>query len=554
MKETPSLSEATALIYNVDISVNQYQMIRSLCLPHGINLPTRNAVDLFKHTLHPPIFSQELKSSVDFLALLKETAEALIELSHVSSLDYSQQFELIGKFGVDGSGSHKIRHQMIDLDRATEETPHLDPNHSSAFLLTCYCPLSLTCNGKTVWENKVPNSNTFARPVTLTQCKEDRAVLEHEIAPLLTVIQKPTKIMVKICNINCETLCSMLDGKMVNLLQGDSGAFCHLCSSSKADANNIRNIAEGFHINKSYQSCKAAWDKLASGIIAYNDKQREGQVHCPMTNDNLHCISILHYKLRSLDFVQKVLYHLVADLRDWSEKGPNAARVKEAKVKCINHIREKTKLLIDTPSMQGGNTNDGPLADQFFSQKHRQNICELISNDEDRKNFEALLSKLNVLLAITQKNTDKKVNISKCKDIGREIMSTVKSFINEKGEAWINIIPLLHQFCAHSWELFLINDGSSLAKWSECPLEAWNKHVRSFSRGPACRARQNSVKVNIHDIFCRMLIRSHPSVASHYPRPTCSTCGEVGHSARSARHKTSYVPTQEEAEIHVMYL
>ena len=45
------VSEATAMIYNIDISINQYQMIRSICLPHGIHFPTRNAVDLFKHSL-----------------------------------------------------------------------------------------------------------------------------------------------------------------------------------------------------------------------------------------------------------------------------------------------------------------------------------------------------------------------------------------------------------------------------------------------------------------------------------------------------------------------
>ena len=102
---------------------------------------------------------------------------------------------------------------------------------------------------------------------------------------------------------------------MVNLLQGDSGAFGHLCSSSKADANNIRNKAEDFHIKKNYQSCKIAWDKLASSNMAYNDKQRDKQIHRPMTNDSLNCISMLYYKLRSLDFVQKVLYHFVADLK-----------------------------------------------------------------------------------------------------------------------------------------------------------------------------------------------------------------------------------------------
>ena len=62
------------------------------------------------------------------------------------------------------------------------------------------------------------------------------------------------------------------------------------------------------------------------------------------------------------------------------------------------------------------------------------------------------------------------------------------SFLNEKGESWFMILPSVHQLCAHTWELFSLNDGYSIAKWSENPLEAWNKHVRSFQSDPASRA------------------------------------------------------------------
>ena len=75
---------------------------------------------------------------------------------------------------------------------------------------------------------------------------------------------------------------------------------------------------------------------------------------------------------------------------------------------------------------------------------------------------------------------------------------------------WFMIIPTVHQLCAHTLELFQINQGKSISKWNESPLENWNKHVRSFQSGPAARAKQDSVKQNIHDIINRMLIRSNP--------------------------------------------
>ena len=72
---------------------------------------------------------------------------------------------------------------------------------------------------------------------------------------------------------------------------------------------------------------------------------------------------------------------------------------------------------------------------------------------------------------------------------------------------------------SHSWELFEWNGGHSIAKWSESPVESWNKHVRSFQSGPAVRSRQLSVKDNIQDIFHRMLIMSHPEIESTPPPP-----------------------------------
>ena len=84
-----------------------------------------------------------------------------------------------------------------------------------------------------------------------------------------------------------------------------------------------------------------------------------------------------------------------------------------------------------------------------------------------------------------------------------------------------------------------MNNGSSITKWSESPVESWNKFVRSFQSGPAAISRQLSLKgVNKQDflqvfqgsgigkiednltsanplsyIFRRMSIVSHPEIA-----------------------------------------
>ena len=93
------------------------------------------------------------------------------------------------------------------------------------------------------------------------------------------------------------------------------------------------------------------------------------------------------------------------------------------------------------------------------------------------------------------------------------------------------IIPSVHQVCAHAGELFEINAGKSISVWSEIPVESWNKYVRAYQSGVSARARQSSIKNNLKDVITRMLIESHPKVASLKPHSSCSKYGEIGHTA-----------------------
>ena len=93
--------------------------------------------------------------------------------------------------------------------------------------------------------------------------------------------------------------------------------------------------------------------------------------------------------------------------------------------------------------------------------------------------------------------------------------------------------PSVHQMAAHAWELFEINNGLPISMWAECPVEAWNKYIRAYKSGPACRARQNSIQNNIRDTFSRMLIMTHPKLSLRKRQLQCSKCGKQGHTVRS---------------------
>ena len=51
----------------------------------------------------------------------------------------------------------------------------------------------------------------------------------------------------------------MVHGKVVDLIQGDSGTFCHYCDVSKSTENDLESIQLGFSITKSYEQVKEGW-------------------------------------------------------------------------------------------------------------------------------------------------------------------------------------------------------------------------------------------------------------------------------------------------------
>ena len=117
------------------------------------------------------------------------------------TVEQGEVLSLTAKTGLDGSGSHRARHQMVNISRSLEENPHLDPESYKNYLLTCVCPLTLSSikdDGKVtvIWKNTSPNSIAYTRPLSLIRVSESREVIESEFADILTEIMD-TKMQVK---------------------------------------------------------------------------------------------------------------------------------------------------------------------------------------------------------------------------------------------------------------------------------------------------------------------------------------------------------------------
>ena len=78
-------------------------------------------------------------------------------------------------------------------------------------------------------QTKYQNSTSYARPISLTRAPEERDVHAVELKLSCEVISneyQTTLVQDDVTmKVNCKTECSMLDGKMVSLQQGDRGAL-----------------------------------------------------------------------------------------------------------------------------------------------------------------------------------------------------------------------------------------------------------------------------------------------------------------------------------------
>ena len=351
--------------------------------------------------------------------------------------------------------------------------------------------------------------------------------------------------------VNLENTISMIDGKMVGIIQGDTGGQkCHYCTSTVNDINNIVQILKGYKIDKSYESCMEAWRSVEEGEIDWASSRREGQCHKPLAPVNN--FAILHWKLRSFDYVLNILYRLVAGVHVWGKTDViNSEKIKQAKTKTQEHIRQNVGILVDVPTQGGGNTNNGNVARTFFNPKFRHTICSLIEDEVDRTNYNTLLRDINVMLSVCL-GLRSDVNVDKLRQLGINIMSHIRTAFMKDGIPWVPINPSLHSMCSHSWELFSM--FGVIAIYSEQAQEHWNKYVRNLKSGNGCRARQTSVKLNIHDVFVRMLRMTHPVVVAKQRKLLCTVCGQTGHTARSKMHSNVHEIAQSDDNILDLYL
>ena len=83
--------------------------------------------------------------------------------------------------------------------------------------------------------------------------KENRESVQTHFQPYIDAahnMENPADVNIDghVIHLSAHTKISMVDGKMVDLIQGDSGSFCHYCNATRAQANDLECILQGFVI------------------------------------------------------------------------------------------------------------------------------------------------------------------------------------------------------------------------------------------------------------------------------------------------------------------
>ena len=106
--------------------------------------------------------------------------------------------------------------------------------------------------------------------------KENReSVLEH-FKPYIDAahdMETPSKFNISDIEIDLpvDSGLSVIDGKIVKIIQVDSGSFCHYCKVTKNQGNDITCILQGFNLGKTVDEMKATWGNIEEGNISYID-------------------------------------------------------------------------------------------------------------------------------------------------------------------------------------------------------------------------------------------------------------------------------------------
>lgn len=370
--------------------------------------------------------------------------------------------EIIIKYGFDGSGSHSLYGMKVnEMSSEVAETQMF-----ASFI----CPIRVICKETKaiLWQNPVPSSPVYCRPLRIKFAKETKELIRSEHNSIESEIQDLTPTIEGDITVHYTLIPTMVDGKVCQALSNTpSSSSCFLCQPvTKPSQMNKINEIKGKEVSREY--------------LKYS-------------------ISPLHLLINTMECVLHIAYRL--DLKVWSVKGKESKSIMlKEKERIQSAFKKEVGINVDFPSQGSGNTNNGNAARKFFSDPVK---CSLITgvDEELNRRFSVLLFTL---------NSGYNINAKTYEVYAEETAKRYKDLYN-----WYYMpvsVQKILMHGSHIIEALCIPIGHA----SEEGIEARHKDLRSARLHHTCKSSRTRVN---NDLIHWLLATSDPVVAtSQKPR------------------------------------
>lgn len=364
-----------------------------------------------------------------------------------------QHLTLISKWGCDGSNQTQFKQKFANTgeDDANIFLSSLVPVRMVVFI-----------NGETrkiVWQNPVPSSVRFCRPIRARFIHETKDITKEEITYIEEQARNITETtgLEDSVKINHTILLTMVDGKVCNAATDTTSTMrCYICGQTSKNFNKLErgNVCE---------------ESLKFGL------------------------SILHARIRFFELLLHLAYK--APLQKWQARTAEEKNVlKDTKQKIQKSFKEEMGLLIDIPKVGYGNSNDGNTSRRFFDYPECSSRITGINID--------LIKRFQIILEVISSGYD--IDPAKFDDYAH---TTAKLYVELYG--WHPMSPTVHKILMHGAQV-ISNHIVPIGQLSEEAAEARNKHFRKYRVDFA--RKFSRVDCN-RDILNRLLLTSDPFIS-----------------------------------------
>lgn len=466
--------EALAFFIDTKLTKDQYISMRQISKTHNADIfPNYHMLLEAKKQCYPEnIHITEYSGEICLQSLVQHTINRLVTVQMEVlkqlrvGIDTLPTLNIVFKWGCDGASGQS---QYKQLFSTTEE----DVDDSYIFVISLV-PLQMTTNsavssstskGKKiiVWQNPLPASTKYCRPIKLILKKESPELTKTEVNNIKSQIEVLTPTMIlaegREITVKPELVLSMIDGKICSVLSNQATQNCHICGATPSQMNNLSLVT------------KRTINEMALSLG----------------------LSSLHAWIKVFECLLHISYRL--NIQSWQIRKEHKAQVEERKKIIQDRFRNEMGLLVDIPKPGFGSTNDGNTARRFFADP-------ALSSDITGVDQELILRFGTILKTIASGygiNTEA---------LEQYCYETAKLYVQKYN--WFYMPQSVHKILIHSTQL-VKEAVLPVGMMSEEAQEARNKDYKNFREH---HSRKFSRTETMTDLMHMLLISSDPVVSS----------------------------------------